>query len=173
MTEVEFYYKGQNIKIQCNQYEKMNEIFKKFSSKAGTNKDSFVFIYNGNIITNEELTFDELSNKEDKKRKKMNILVSKSIDSNFSQFVYEKCIIEDESMKDFAEMTILLALQKYPDDDVEKCLLIKEKFEEKYGGRWGASFIKNGDSVCHYYGAFIKVKYAGYMIKILKTRDDQ
>ena len=162
---------GQNIKIQCNKYETIKDIFNKFAAKAGANKNYFTFIYNGNIITNEDLTFDGLANKDDKYRNKMNILVGQSNSSNSSQFIYEKCLVKDESMKDFAEMAILLALQKYPDDDHQKCLLVLRKFEEKYGGNWGVTFTKNGDSAHHYYGFYIKVRFAGYLIKILKTSD--
>ena len=112
MAEVEFYYNGNNINIQYNKYEKIKEIFNKFLSKIGAYQNSFVFIYNGNIIENKELTFDELSNIEDKKRNKMNILVSRALCSNSSQFIYEECKVKDKAMKDYAEMTILYALQK-------------------------------------------------------------
>ena len=172
MSEIEFYYNGNNIKIQCNKYEKIKEIFNKFVAKIGANQNSFVYIYNGNIITNEELTFDQLSNVDDKRRNKMNILVSQSSFTNFSQFIYEECNVKDNEMKDFAEMVILHALQKYPENDREKCLFVQDKFEGKYGDLWGASFIKNGDAINRYFDYFIKVRYAGYTIRIMRTRDD-
>ena len=73
-------------------------------------------------------------------------------------------------MKEFAEMSILYAIQKYPDNDWEKCLLVKKQFEEKYGGYWGVSFLKTGDSVYDAFDYYIKVNYGGYKIKIVRTR---
>ena len=69
MAEVDFCCNSDNIKIQCNKNEKIKEIFQKFYSKVGTNQNSFIFIYNGDIITNQELTFNELANEDDKKKK--------------------------------------------------------------------------------------------------------
>ena len=100
MAEVGFYYNSDNIKIQCNKYEKIKEIFQKFYSKVGTNQNSFVFIYNGDIITKKELTFNELANEDDKKRNKMNVLVSISTIKNTSQFIYERCEVENDEMKE-------------------------------------------------------------------------
>ena len=169
MAEVDFYYNSDNIKIQCNKYEKIKEIFQKFYSKVGTNQNSFVFIYNGDIITNKELTFNELANEDDKKRNKMNVLVSISTIKNTSQFIYECCEVENDEMKEYAEMTILYAIQKYPDNDYEKCKIVSDKFEEKYGGYWTVSFIKIGDMINAYNNYFIKVKYGEYIIKISRT----
>ena len=99
----------------------------------------------------------------------MTILVSNAPNQNSSQFIYENCKVKDESMKEFAEMVILHALQKYPNDDFNIADAVCQKFEEKYGGSWSTSFIKNGDSsiVCSDY--FIKVKYGDYRIKIVRS----
>ena len=172
MAEIEFYYDSNIIKIKCNKNEKLKDIFQKFKTNFGNCKNSFVYIYNGDLIKNEELSFDQLANSEDKKRNKMNVLVSISDNSNSSQFIYEKCKVEDDEMKEFAEMSILYAIQKYPDNDWEKCLLVKKKFDEKYGGLWGVSFLKTGDSANSYFGYYIKVKYGGYIIKILRTGEN-
>ena len=141
----------------------------RFISKVEATNILLVYIYNGYIISNEELTFYELANSDDKKRNKMNIVVTESSNSNSNQFIYEKCVNVDNSMKEFAEMSILYALQKYPDNDYQKCEFVSIKFEEKYGGNWGASFLKNGDSCYVYRNYYIKVKYGDYTIKILKT----
>ena len=172
MSVIEFYYDSNNISIQCNQNEKLKEIFKKFKTKIGTSQNSFVYIYNGDLIKNEELTFYQLANLEDKKRNKMNILVSISTNSNSSQFTYEICKVQNDEMKELAEMTILYAIQKCPNDDSKKSALIIKKFEEKYGGEWGCSFIKNGGWAVHCHDYCIKVKYGGYLIRILKTSCD-
>ena len=172
MAEVEFYYNGSNIKVQCNQNDRMGDIQSRFKSKVGSSQNSFVYLYNGHTLSNESLTFYELANPDDRKRKKMNIIATESKYSNTNQFIYEKCLVEDDSMKEFAEMMILYAIQKYPDDDWEKCEFIMTKFEEKYGGKWGTSFLKNGDSAYWYNGYYIKVKYGGYTIKILRTKEN-
>ena len=72
-------------------------------------------------------------------------------------------------MKEYADMAILYAIQKYPDNDYEKCKIVSDKFEEKYGGYWAVSFIKSGSVVNVYYDYFIKVKYGGYLIRITRT----
>ena len=74
----------------------------------------------------------------------------------------------DESMKDYAKMAILFAINKYPEDDYQKCLLVIEKFKEKYKGFWNCSFIKDGDSATYYNDYFMKIKYFNFIIKISK-----
>ena len=46
----------------------------KYIIKTENNKNNIYYLYNGDKI-NEELTFNELTNENDNKRKKMNILV--------------------------------------------------------------------------------------------------
>ena len=41
--------------------------------------------------------------------------------SSSSQFIFVEEKGADESMKDFAKMTILLAIKEHPEDDHEKC----------------------------------------------------
>ena len=76
MAEVEFIYNGIKAIIQCKVNEKMKDICQKFKEKAKINKNMNIFYsYNGKVGFNEELTFEEIANREDKKRNKMNILV--------------------------------------------------------------------------------------------------
>ena len=75
MTQVEFVYNGAITLIQCNMNEKMKEIIKRFKEKANINNNNIFYTYDGKIGINEELKFEEIANSEDKKRKKMNILV--------------------------------------------------------------------------------------------------
>ena len=74
MCIVEIEYKGKNISIQIQRETKFEEIFKKFEEKIGIEKISLLFLYSGNIITNYQLTFDQVANNIDKERNKMNIL---------------------------------------------------------------------------------------------------
>ena len=151
----------------------MKQIFKSFYTKSGTNPNSVIFLYNGNEITDGDSTFGQLANIIDKKRNKMNILVASKQNDSPSQFIFEKVIGFDESMKDFAKMVILLAMKEYHDNDDEKCTLISAKFEERYGGFWSCSLNKIGcgSSIFYYFGYFIRIKYDNYLIRIAKTHE--
>ena len=85
MSQVVFSYNSQNIIIQCNLYELIYEIFQKFSTKANKDLNSLYFLYNGDIISNQFLTLDEIMNRDDKIRNKMNILVQDNQNTYTSQ----------------------------------------------------------------------------------------
>lgn len=72
-AEVIYQFEQQTIIIQCNENEKMKEISEKFSNKIESNLNNLLFLYDGNQL-DLDLTFEEQSNKEDKLRKKMNII---------------------------------------------------------------------------------------------------
>ena len=174
MANVEFSYEGRNIIIQCNIYDKMEKIFQQFMSKVEANPNSIAFLYNGVAITNNNLTFDQLSNNYDKTRNKMNIIATNSSFSSPPEFIFLKCFGADESMKDYAKMTILLAFQENSDDYDEIVGLIVDKFEERYGGHWSCSLMKKGEGASCFgtVGYFIKLKYGDYKISIAKTNRD-
>ena len=76
MAEVEFIYNGVKTIILCKINDKMKEVCQKFKEKANIGHDTNIFYsYDGKIGLNEELTFEQTANSEDKKRNKMNILV--------------------------------------------------------------------------------------------------
>ena len=75
MALVEFNYNGIITTIECNFKEKMKDIFQKFSDKVKTLDKNIFYLYDGKVRINEELTFEEIANLEDKKRKKMKIIV--------------------------------------------------------------------------------------------------
>ena len=85
-NQIEFSYNGVNIIMQCKANEKLKDIFKNFKYKIKAEKEVLIYMYNEIIISNEELTFEEISNSEDKKRKKMNILVIKEEVSEVHQY---------------------------------------------------------------------------------------
>ena len=74
-SQIELSYDGVNTTIQCRANEKLKDIFKNFKFKVKAENKMLIYMYNGNILKNEELTFNEVANPEDKKRNKMNILV--------------------------------------------------------------------------------------------------
>ena len=92
MSEVIFTYNGKEVKIQCQNDESMKDIFQRFISKTSIGINTIYFIYGGKII-NEQLTFDQLANEEDKKRKTMNIIVNSHKDSKLPKIIKSKDII--------------------------------------------------------------------------------
>ena len=74
--EIIFSYNGFDTIIQCDNDKKFKDIYLNFRNKAKAEKKQLYFMYNGTSITNDESTFDEIANYEDKKRNKMNILVN-------------------------------------------------------------------------------------------------
>ena len=87
-----------------------------------------------------------------------------------TNFIIETNVGFNESMIDFAKMAILLAFSEYPTNDYKKCEMISIKFEERYGGEWGTSIVKDGDSCFVYHEFCITMIHQGYKIKINKTQ---
>jgi len=76
-VEVEFNYNGNVTIIQCRKDEKMEDIFNKYLLKmANLDINTIHFIYTGNTNINDKLSFEELANKKDKIRNKINIIVN-------------------------------------------------------------------------------------------------
>ena len=69
MIEIIFSYNGEKTSIQCTNEKKMKDIFKRLESKIQIDINSLFFLYNGDNVK-EELTFNELANKDDKQTKK-------------------------------------------------------------------------------------------------------
>ena len=66
-----FNYKGQEIKIQCKRNEYINDIFNRYSIKINKDINNIYFIYNGNIIKNNNIKLEEINDKDNE----INILV--------------------------------------------------------------------------------------------------
>ena len=73
--EVKFIYNGKNLIVQCNRYDIIGQIFHKFSIKSGKDINYLSFIYNGEAITDRNLSIDQIANFIDKNQNRMNILV--------------------------------------------------------------------------------------------------
>ena len=87
MAEVEFTYNGINTIIQCNLNEKMKDICKRFKVKVNINNNNIYYSYNGQVGIDEEKKFEEIANSEDKRRKKMNIIVFDNFVDNFHYYL--------------------------------------------------------------------------------------
>ena len=77
MTQAEFQYNGVSTIIQCQENQKMSEICNNFISKSHLNENEINYFYDGKGGSkfNKNLTFKQMANAIDKKKKKMNILV--------------------------------------------------------------------------------------------------
>ena len=73
MAQVEFQYNGIITTIQCQEDQKISEIFNKFTNKSNINENQINYSYNGRIIKSNDknLTFNQLANSLDKQRKKI------------------------------------------------------------------------------------------------------
>ena len=74
-NRIEFSFNGESIIIKCKVDEKLKDVFKNFKFKVKAENKILIYMYNGIAIQNENFTFNEIANSEDKKRNKMNILV--------------------------------------------------------------------------------------------------
>jgi len=77
MASVEFIYNGIMTEIQCQEFQKMEEICNNFIRKSNLNQNEIYYFYDGksNAQFNKNLTFSQMINSIDKSRKKMSILV--------------------------------------------------------------------------------------------------
>ena len=76
MALVEFVYNGNKTLVQCKIDETMEEIIKSFLSKTEIKYENVYFLYDGKMLTEENLSFNEIANELDKNRKQMNIVVN-------------------------------------------------------------------------------------------------
>ena len=74
-VQIEFAYDGANTIIQCLNNDKLKDIYQNFKLKVQAERKNLIYMYNGKTIENDELTFNDIANFEDKTRNKMNILV--------------------------------------------------------------------------------------------------
>ena len=76
MALIEFDFNGEKINIPINKETPMEQVLNIFEEKAGVNKNNLVFLYSGKKMNNYQLTFDQIANRLDKERSKMNIVVT-------------------------------------------------------------------------------------------------
>ena len=91
---IEFTYGGLPTIIQCGKDIKLKDIYKNFKFKAKAEGKQLIYLYNGKVIQNEELTFNEIANPADKTRNKMNVLVVEGEGPIQSQ----ECIIKSKNI---------------------------------------------------------------------------
>jgi len=82
MAQIDFLYNGIITTIQCNINDKFKDIINNYILKTGNNLNKVYYLYSGQKIDNYELTFNDISNDIDKKRKKMNIQIINDVNIN-------------------------------------------------------------------------------------------
>ena len=85
MAEVIFLHVGVPINIQCKVNDKMKDIIKKLKEKVEITSGNIYFLYNGAVLNNELLTFEQLANQDDKLRKKMTITIMDDTSSDIKK----------------------------------------------------------------------------------------
>ena len=98
---IEFNFNFTNTIIECKEDEKMKDIFKTFKLKVNAEDKILEYLYNDVIIQDEELTFNEIANLEDKTRAQMNIFVMEKEDHPVPVPVpkpIQDCIIESNNI---------------------------------------------------------------------------
>ena len=96
--EVVFTYNGVNTTIQCEKNMKVKDIYQKFRNKVQAEDKVLYFMYNGKNIQNGELKLDDISNFEDKKRNKMNILVNELEGTQVQKKDQSECIVKSKEI---------------------------------------------------------------------------
>ena len=91
---------------------------------------------------------------------------------NLANFEFISNLGGDDSMADYAKMSILFAYQGEFNTTFKKCDAIRKKFEEKYGGCWVVGMFQNSlsDVSASYQQFCLVIKYNNYYFKIFKLR---
>ena len=85
MVEIEFLYIwNNNTIIQANYTDKFKDVLQKLRFKLNMNLNSVHYLYNGTIITNINLTINEIIKSFDKQNNKMSIQIIETKTSNLS-----------------------------------------------------------------------------------------
>ena len=73
MANVEIIYGSMHLTMQCKMDDKTKDIIKKFEEKVKITPGNIYYSYNGKILNNEDLTFEQIANEDDKSIKQMTI----------------------------------------------------------------------------------------------------
>ena len=99
--EITFTYNEINMTIECAKDQKFKDIYAKFKNKVNAEDKLLYYMYNGSNIQNDELTFNEIANVEDKRRNKMNILVNESVQDANVEEIYD--VLSENHYEDYSK----------------------------------------------------------------------
>ena len=112
-AEVNFYFNGNDTIIQCNPNESMQNIVNKFLSKNGLKENqNLCYLYNGENIGTDKLTFVQQAKKIDKQRNKMNIIVT-SDDTNYDEELEKSKLISKDIICPECKENILIDIKDF------------------------------------------------------------
>ena len=94
-VEIEFAYDGANTVIQCSKNDKLKTIYQRFKSKVHAERKNLIYMYNGKTMENDELTFNDVANSQDKSRNKMNVV---AIEGEGTILPQAECIIKSNKI---------------------------------------------------------------------------
>ena len=98
MVSIEIIYEGKSERFQIGRDEAFKDILVKYCSKLNKNMDEIFFFYEGKLI-DENKTFNDLANSEDKQTKQMKIFVTDHNDDYqklINEFREEYSLFRDE-----------------------------------------------------------------------------
>ena len=107
--EISFDFNGMNTIIQSKKNIKMKEILENYKYKIKAENKFLYYLYKRNIILNDELTFDEIANSEDKKRNKINLSVKEFFEKHESIDIFDDPKIKEEDNRN--KMLIIYKIQ--------------------------------------------------------------
>ena len=98
MITIEIFYEGKSESLQIDENEIFTDMFMKYCSKLNKNRDEIFFFYEDKLI-DENKTFNDLANSEDKQTKQMKIFVTDHNDDYqklINEFREEYSLFRDE-----------------------------------------------------------------------------
>ena len=167
---------GGELEMNSNDYAKLYKetgiIDKKFSVNDANN--NFSKVKSGKVNFINFFQFVQTIDLAAVKKKTTKDSLIQQIVNRGGSMKFDNKIGADDSMIDFAKMTILLAFHEYPinddNNDRKRADLLKQKFNEKYGKYWSVLFLVRGNISTNYITYFIDVHYNGYYISIWKHK---
>ena len=105
MSQILFIYNGKEIVEKCQKEEKLSEIIQRFIISTQANNVNLVFVYNGKVISDKELSFYEIANYFDKKNNSITMLVYDKENDNKNEFpIIENNIQNENSINIFEKL---------------------------------------------------------------------
>ena len=126
-VKIIFEFKGMKTTIKCDKTEKMRSIMKRYGTVvAEININKIYLVYNGNKV-NEELSFEEIANKQDKKMNMMNIII---YEINNSKIIEDKKERSKEIISLKEKENYIISEIEIKEKDINKDIRIINSFEE-------------------------------------------
>ena len=118
MITIKIFYEGKSESLQIGENEIFKDTFMKYCSKLNKNRDEIFFFYEDKLI-DENKTFNDLANSEDKQRKQMKIFVTDHNDD------YQKLI--NEFREEYS-----LGKDEYSDNQLFESLIQNNLFQLRH-----------------------------------------